>query len=118
MNHKKGHKKTLFLRGDKVRLIRFNGCAKAPRGAAAEENYWRLIGKEAEVVAFPSDPHLVADHLRLPAHMKGRVCVKFPFDVEKMGLECHNDISFGPWAENALWVAEGDIERLAPIAKR
>ena len=74
----------------RVRLKSFNGTQSGPPDCNPEENYWRLVGIEAEVIEQKNE--------------RGRVLVRFAESVAALGLHCHNP------EPNALLVLESDLE--------
>lgn len=74
----------------RVRLKSFKGALSGPPDGNPEEDYWRLIGMEAEVVEASDE--------------RGRVLVRFAEPVAALGLHCHN------LEPNALFIHESDLE--------
>lgn len=76
----------------RVVLASFHGQLEAPVDGRPQENYWRLIGAHAGVLA--------------PADERGRVLVRFDVSVVDLGLACHNPVP------NSLYVLTGDLRSL------
>lgn len=88
----------MFVLGDRVRLVSFHGEAMSPVPVEKEEDFWRLVGSEGEVV---SDELKV--HPAFPGK-GGRVLVRFNIDLGGLGLPSHNSV------RNSLWIFVSDLE--------
>ena len=82
-------------KGQKYKLIRFNGTIKPDKECNPNENYWELINQYGTLVNFSNDLDFGNDN---------RVLIQFDQDIIKQGLECHNPVA------NALWILKTDLE--------
>lgn len=85
-----------FSFGDKVILKTFNGTATSLAETKPTEDYWKLIGTQGVVQQTWEQANF---DMKQP-----RFLVKFDTDVNRLGLDCHNEIP------NSLWILGSDIE--------
>uniref|UniRef100_UPI00404943B0 hypothetical protein n=1 Tax=Flavobacterium sp. TaxID=239 RepID=UPI00404943B0 len=83
-------------KGNKYKLISFNGTSKPIKKCQSNENYWKLINQCGTLVNFSEELNFGNDN---------RVLIQFELDVEQQGLACHNPV------ENALWILKTDLEK-------
>lgn len=83
-------------KGQKYKLLTFNGSAKPDEECEPSENYWILIGQLGTLVSFSPDLNFGDDN---------RVLIQFDQELEKHKLECHNSVP------NALWILKADLEK-------
>ena len=83
-------------KGQKYKLVSFNGTTKPNKNCQPNENYWKLIGQCGILINFSAALNFSNDH---------RVLIQFELDVEKQGLSCHNPVG------NSLWILKTDLEK-------
>ena len=87
-------------KGDKVKIITFDGKTCAEEAEDCAENYWKLIGKMGVVQQDPQEKTIYAHFSQEP-----RVLVKFSEDLmASYGLHAHNNIG------NSLCILVSDLE--------
>ena len=86
----------------KVKMVSFNGTSTVERDCDESENYWKLIGATGTVIKEPSEKNIFASFSEEP-----RVLVQFDIKVEKLGLNCHNNIP------NSLWLLVDDLKAIS-----
>jgi len=84
-------------KGQKYKLISFNGTTKPNKVCKPNENYWKLLNQYGTLMNFSDDLNFGNDN---------RVLIQFEQDVIKQGLECHNPVA------NALWILKTDLEQI------
>lgn len=83
---------------DRIKIKSFFGTKNSDSKVDDSENYWKLIGESGKIIKIKSSPH--------PAFLdKGiQVLIQFDEDLNKLGLEAHNE------EKNSLWFFQNDIE--------
>jgi len=84
-------------KGQKYKLISFNGTKSSKEQCDPQENYWKLIGLEVTIEGSAEE---------LNFHDANRVLVFFSTDLISEGLVSHNSIP------NTLWIHRKDLERV------
>jgi len=92
----------VMTKGSKVKLITFEGTTSAPNGCASEKDYWKLIGKEGQVVL---DPFKCCKDDRYCDERK--LWVSFDISLESLGLSAHRK------NENSLWLLAADLSEIS-----
>lgn len=85
-------------KGEKYKLIKYNGTVEPNDQCDPKENYWTLIGQCGTLIHFSQDLNFGNDQ---------RVLIQFEKDIKKQGLECHNSVA------NALWILKTDLQKIA-----
>jgi hypothetical protein len=79
--------------GSRVRLVSFNGRETPPNKIKFEENFWKLIGIDGEII----------ENVPKKGIQKNRLLVKFDVTLDDLGIHNHNELP------DSLWIAGTDL---------
>jgi len=92
--------KNEFELGSRVQLASFHGKIESPEPVTPDENFWKLVGEQGEIIS----KNLKA-HPAFPDKGK-RALVKFDKNMSDLGLVNHNQVP------NSIWIFISDLEQI------